>query len=167
MYPLVFSIYLWCTSVHVIAVTLAMKKAQKKNMIKPNRNLFTHNIILCRYVRRLDNFHKIYAAKIVYKFLRYPMLIKNFRRIPKIEKIYANAVCLCYMPINSNLGFSFFYSLLFPITTLLKLSLNETMISEFCSYPACSCWKTFSEAGFLVSFFFVTKIPICNQLNPQ
>ena len=36
------------------------------------------------------------------------MLIKNFRTIPKIEKIYANAVCLCYMPINSNLGFSFF-----------------------------------------------------------
>ena len=67
------------------------------------------------------------------------MLIKNFRTIPKIEKIYANAVCLCYMPINSNLGFSLFYSLLFPITTLLKLSLNETMISEFCSYSACSC----------------------------
>ena len=36
-------------------------------------------------------------------------------------------------------GFLLFYSLLFPITTLLKLSLNETMISEFCSYPACPC----------------------------
>ena len=155
MYPLVFSIYLWCTSVHVIAVTLAMKKA-KKNMIKPNRNLFTYNIILCRYVRRLDNFHKIYAKKLFINFWEY-MLIKNFRTIPKIEKIYANAVCLCYMPINSNLGFSFFYSSLFPITTLLKLSLNETMISEFCSYNACSCWKTFSEAGFLLSFFLLPR----------